>query len=714
MIAVFALSACSSSRASPDQVRTGGPASEVRGGSTPLDVIPAPARVTAREGVFAFRADTWISIPPDPGVARTARYLADLLHDTAGVELKIAERSREAAVPSRAVAFRLDEPTSHSNPEAYGLDISPSGIVLSATDPRGLFYAAVTLWELCTAARPHESVPMTLSAVSIADRPRLAWRGLMLDSARHFQSAQFVMRYIDWMALHKLNVLHWHLTDDQGWRLEIKRYPRLTTVGAWRVPAGPAAAADIDPTTGRPRLYGGFYSQDEVRNIVAHAAERNVTIVPELDMPGHATAAIVAYPQLGVTDSPPTTVPADWGIYPNLYNVEEGTFTFIENVLEEVMALFPGEYVHVGGDEAAKDQWKASARTQERMRELHLPDESALQSYFVRRLEKYLNAHGRRLIGWDEILEGGIAKEATVMSWRGLDGAVAAVGAGHDAVLSPWPTLYFDNRQGRGADEPPGRGEVITLRKVYDFDPMPVSIALDQRQHILGVQANVWTEHMRTEDRVAYMTFPRAAAVAEIGWSPEGRHDWNDFLRRLPSQFARYRALGLRYSDDALRPPVARELGPFERHASQDLRTCTDKLILSLEDDAPLVGDRAVFLLDVMNPCWIFPSADLSHGPSLQAAVGQVPFNFQLGKDRDAIRFPEPQTAAGELEVHLDSCEGARIAMLPLAPAVDSNAVTQLPPIRLPRTAGRHDLCFRFAQRTLDPLWALDWVQLRE
>ena len=439
----------------------------------------------------------------------------------------------------------------------------------------------------------------------------------MLDSVRHFQSPQFVLQFIDWMALHKLNLLHWHLTDDQGWRLQIKKYPRLTEVGAWRVPAGAAAAADIDSATGHPRLYGGFYSQDEVRRIVAHASERNITIVPEIGMPGHATAAIVAYPQLGVTDHPPGTVPSDWGVYHNLYNVDDSTFDFLDDVLDEVMALFPSEYVHVGGDEAVKDQWQASARIQARMRELHIADEAALQSYFIQRIEKHVNAHGRRMIGWDEILEGGIARNATIMSWRGLDGAVAATAAGHDAVLSPWPTLYFDNRQGAGSDEPPGRGKVISLHDVYDFDPMPASIVANERQHILGLQANVWTEHIRTEDRVAYMTFPRAAAVAEVGWSPAAKHDWSDFVRRLPAQFARYKAVGLRYSDDALHDAEAGlpELGPFDRYASQDLRTCTDKVVLSLEDDAPLRGNRAVFLIDIMNPCWILPGADLPAAP---------------------------------------------------------------------------------------------------
>jgi hexosaminidase len=680
--------------------------------SETVDVIPAPARVTSRDGVFAFRADTWVSLPPDPGVAQIARYFVDLLGKTRGVHLKVAAGAR-ASASAPPILFRLERAAAGASPEAYFIDITPRQVVVSAGGTRGLFYGAVTLWQLCT-SNIVNSRSITLHAATIDDSPRLPWRGLMLDSARHYQSPQFVLQFIDWMALHKLNVLHWHLTDDQGWRLEIKKYPRLTEVGAWRVPAGHAAATDIDPFTGRPRLYGGFYSQDDVRRIVAHAAERNVTIVPEIDMPGHASAAIVAYPQLGVTDHPPTAVPSDWGVYPNLYNVEDSTFNFLDDVLDEVVALFPGTYLHVGGDEAVKDQWKASPRVQARMRELQIADEHALQSYFIQRIEKHLNSRGRRLIGWDEILEGGIAPDATIMSWRGLDGALTAVRAGHDAVLSPDPILYFDNRQGDGANEPPGRGRVVSVRQVYDFDPMPAGIALERRQHVLGLQGNIWTEHIRTESRVAYMTFPRAAAVAEVGWSSVQHRDWDAFVRRLPSEFARYEAVGLRYSDDALRPADTHELGPFDRHASQDLRTCTGKLVLSLEDDAPIRGDRAIFLIDIMNPCWLFPSADLTHGITLQAAVGQVPFNYQIGKARESIALAPPQTPAGELEVYLDSCTKERVAVLPLAPAAGNDAVTELPAVRLPPTPGRHDLCFRFTQKTLDPMWALDWVQLRE
>ncbi len=670
------------------------------------NVIPAPAQVAPGRGWFAVGERTRVSLPLDAAAAQGAQYFVELMRERHPGWLDAAAGGTRPA--ARSIEFRLVAPVAGASPESYQILVSPQRVVVSAGDRRGLFYGAVTLWQLCTASAPvHGSV--RLPAVRIVDAPRFRWRGLMLDSARHLQSPEFIMRYIDWMALHKLNVLGWHLTDDQGWRLEIRKYPRLTGVGAWRVPAGRAAARDIDPATGRARLYGGFYTQDDVRRIVAHAAARNITIVPEIDMPGHASAAIVAYPQLGVTNRPPPAVPADWGVYPNLFNVEESTFGFLEDVLAEVLELFPGEYVHVGGDEAVKDQWQASARVQARMRELGVADEQALQGYFTQRLGEYLRAHGRRLVGWDEIIEGGVPADATVMSWRGVQGAIAAAAAGHDAVLSPDPTLYLDNRQGRSPSEPPGRGRVETLADVYHFDPLPGPLAGEQ-QHVLGLQANLWSEHVRTEERVAYMTWPRAAALAEVAWSPAARRDWADFVYRLPAEFDRYRALGIHYSDDVFAP--ARSVGPYQRHMSQDLKTCTDKLVLSLEDDAPIEGARAVFLIDIMNPCWILPGVDLSHAVTLTAAVGQVPFNFQIGKDIEAIKLNPPRTLPGELEVRLDGCEGEPIAVLPLAPAADNDAVTVLPAVPLTGSPGPHDLCFRFTQRTLDPLWAIDWVQL--
>ena len=560
--------------------------------------------------------------------------------------------------------------------------VTPDAIDLEASDVAGLRYGTVTLWQL--AAGSADSGRADIPAVRIEDSPRFRWRGLMLDSARHYQSPEFIERYLDWMALHKFNVLHWHLTDDQAWRLEIRRYPRLTSVGAWRVPAGRAAQRDLDPATGKPRLYGGFYSQDTVRRIVRYAAERNITVVPEIEMPGHASATVAAYPELGA-GAAAEAVPADWGVYANLFNVEESTFAFLENVLREVLELFPGTYIHVGGDEAVKDQWRTSPRVQARMRELGIADEAALQSYFVQRVGRFLAANGRQLIGWDEILEGGLAPEATVMSWRGVDGARAAAQAGHDAVLAAWPTLYFDNRQGSATSEPPGRGRVVGFADVYAFDTQVSGLTPEQLRHVIGVQGNLWTEHVRTEERAEWMTWPRAAAVAELGWSPLERRDYADFRSRVTAATTWYRKVGLHPATSEFDVP---EPVPDAVRRSQQLELCSDKLVLNLEDDAPVRGLRARFLVDIMNPCWLWRGVELSRGATLVADVGQFPFNFQIGRDRDAIHLRPPLTAAGELEVRVDGCDGPQVATLPLAPALDEDGVTRLPSITIPARSG--------------------------
>jgi hexosaminidase len=339
------------------------------------------------------------------------------------------------------------------------------------------------------------------------------------------------------------------------------------------------------------------------------------------------------------------------------------------------------------------------------MRELGIADEHALQSYFVQRMERFLSSHGRRLIGWDEILEGGLAPNATVMSWRGIDGAVAAARAGHEAVLAAWPTLYFDNRQTASPTEPPGRGRVIGVEDVYKFDATPEALNAEQQRHILGVQAQLWSEHIRTHDRVWRMAFPRGAALAELGWSPAERLSWDDFAQRLSVQEARYRLLGL-----PAPPPVAPALQP-NRRLGRQLDMCSDKLVLALEDDFPLEGERAVFLIDVMQPCWTWRGADLSGVTAISASVGQVPFNFQIGDAVNGITFRRPATPQGELEVRL-GCEGERIAVLPLAPASANPGVTQLSPVRISPRDGVHDLCFTFTARGVDPMYAVDAVTL--
>jgi hexosaminidase len=677
--------------------------------TVPISIIPAPSEITRSDGAFSVTSGTRVSFTGSDS-EQVAHYFIDLLQRTRGLSLSAgpAAAGADHTIEFQFLAGEGPDDDPDNDEEGYSLRISPQRVVVSSRSPRGLFYGAVTLWQLLTTAAPNASSATTidLPAMTITDAPRFRWRGLMLDSARHYQSPQFIKQFIDVMAQHKLNVLHWHLTDDQAWRLEIKKYPKLTEVGAWRVPAGPAAAADIDPTTGKPRVYGGFYSQDQVRDIVAYAAARHITIVPEIDMPGHASAAIAAYPELAVIDNPSREVPADWGVYPALFNVEESTFRFLQDVLSEVIGLFPSEYIHVGGDEAVKDQWDASARVQARMREFGVKDEHALQSYFIQRLEKYLNSQGRRLIGWDEILEGGLAPNATVMSWRGIDGAIAAANAGHDTVLSPAPALYLNHRAFDNAA--PGRGLVVSIESIYGFNPLPMAVSEAQRNHILGVQANLWTEHMRTEERVEYSAFPRAAALAEVGWSPAERIDWSSFSQRLPAQLARYETLGVRYG----KPPAAAQQQRPGQRTSHQLEMCSDKLVLSLEDDAPVRGDRATFLVDIMNPCWIYRGADLSAVTALAASVGQVPFNFQIGDDVNHIPLRKPGTAAGELEVRLDSCTGEKIATLPLAPAVSNLAVTQLPPVPVAAREGEHDLCLMFTQKSVDPTWVIDTIEL--
>lgn len=675
-------------------------------GQPAASVIPLPSEIIPKVGAFQVTSHTPIVPAAGAEGERVARYFVASVQRSHGWSLPVS--SATAITARNAIVFKLHAGGTAADDEGYSLDVSPQAITVSASHPHGLFYGAVTLGQLLTAAPPVADVS-SVASMTINDSPRFKWRGLMLDSSRHFQSAQFVRKFIDWMALHKLNVLHWHLMDDQGWRLEIKKYPRLTSVGAWRVPAGAAAAADIDAATGRPRLYGGFYTQEEVRELVAYAAQRNITVVPEIEMPGHATAAVIAYPRLGATGQIPSEGMSDWGVYPTLYNVNDATFTFLEDVLTEVMALFPSEYIHVGGDEAVKDQWRTSQQVQSRMRELGIKDEHALQSYFMHRIEKFLNRHGRKLIGWDEILEGGLAPNAAVMSWRGIDGAIAAASAGHDAVLSPQPGLYFDNRQNGPNDPSPGRGWVVSVADIYRFDPAPAALKPDQLRHILGVQANIFSEHMRTEQRIEYMTFPRAAALAEVAWSPANRRDWKSFQARLPTQLRRYDALGIHYA------PLGENLNSnlaANRRNSHQLKMCSDKLVLSLTDDAPLKGERATFLVDIMNPCWIYPQADLSNITAIAASVGQVPFNFQIGNEVKAIPLPKPATAAGELEVRLDSCTGKKLATLSLAPAQANPTVTKLPAAAIATEAGKHDLCFTFTRAKVDPIWVIDTVEL--
>ena len=664
-------------------------------------VVPRPASLQADGGDISVAAI--VARAGDAGAHRAAGRFADLVRRTYGIRLRFAPNAA-----ARVIRFeRTSDPAMAD--EGYRVVVDASGARVIARTDAALQLGATTLWQLSSAREGTLHLP----TLRIEDAPRLRWRGLMLDSARHYQSPAFIRQLLDAMAAHKLNVLHWHLTDDQGWRVEIRKYPRLTQVGAWRVPAGAAPAADIDRRTGKPRMQGGFYSQATIRALVRHAGELGITVVPEIDLPGHASAAIAAYPRLAAIDDPPRAVPSDWGIYPNVLNLDEATFGFVQDVLDEVMALFPSRFIHVGGDEVIPDQWSATERGRERLRALGLDDPKRIEPYFTQRIGRYLHAHGRRLVGWDEILEPGLGADAVVMSWRGTAGAERASREGFDTVVAAHPILYFDNRQASGDAEPPGRVKVVSLADVYAFEPLPADADAAAAKHVLGVQANVWTEHIRTEERVAVMTFPRAAAVAEIGWTAPSRRDWSGFVERLDGLMRLYPAIGL---GEAARQEQVRRLpqaiDPWKR-TSRQLELCSQDIALGLEDDAPLAGPRAVFDIDIQNPCWWWRSVDMDRVGALRARVGQVPFNFQIGAAVDKIHFPAAATGVPELQVRVDRCDGPPAAVASLVTAT-SFALTTLPDVALPRLEGRHDLCLRFAQGRIDPLWAVDAVQLLE
>ncbi|MER5761696.1 beta-N-acetylhexosaminidase [Streptomyces sp. NPDC002082] len=491
-----------------------------------------------------------------PGTEGVARWLRRELGSATGWSLP------PAAAGARAdVRLRIDpEGAGELGPESYGINVGAGGVELTGASPAGLFWGAQTLRQLL-GPDAYRKAPLpgrtwSLPYIGIADGPRFGWRGLMLDVARHFLPKDAVLRYVDLLAAHKLNVLHLHLTDDQGWRVEIKRYPRLTEVGAWRSRSrwGHRASPLWNETP-----HGGFYTQDDLREIVAYAAERHVRVVPEIDVPGHSQAAIAAYPELGNTDVVDTAaleVWDDWGINENVLAPTEAVLRFYEGVFEELLEVFPAEvspFVHVGGDECPKAQWKASGVAQARIAELGVDGEDGLQSWFIRHFDGWLAERGRRLIGWDEILEGGLAPGAAVSSWRGYAGGIAAAEAGHDVVMCPEQQVYLDHRQADGEDEPMPIGYVRTLEDVYRFEPVPPKLSEEAAAHVLGAQANVWTEVMEDQSRVDYQVFPRLAAFAEVVWSrlplPEER-DHADFEARMTAHYRRLDALGVDY-----RPP---------------------------------------------------------------------------------------------------------------------------------------------------------------
>jgi hexosaminidase len=495
----------------------------------PPSLLPLPVSVRWNEGIFQLERTAGIST--DAGLDRAK---ADWVR-----ELKLTPGRRP-------VGIRLRKDPSIKHAEGYRLKVGSDGITIHARGGAGFFYAAQTVKQLMPASEFGDGeLPFTVPIpfVEIEDEPRFAWRGLMLDTARHFRPKTEIMKLLDVMALHKFNSFHWHLTDDQGWRIQIKRYPRLTEIGSNRKETM-AGAWSEKRSDGKP--YGGFYTQADIKQVVAYAAERHINVVPEIEMPGHAQAAVAAYPELGNTKEK-VDVRTIWGISDNVFNPEESTIQFLQNVLTEVLELFPSKFIHIGGDECPKKEWKESARAQELIKQRGLKNEEELQSWFVRQMDTWLAARGRRLIGWDEILEGGLAPGATVMNWRGVEHAVQAVREGHDVVMSPTSFAYFDYYQGPSKSEPLAIGGFLPLEKVYSFEPIPDGLSAEEAKHILGGQGNIWTEYIPSARKMQYMAFPRASALAEVLWTPKSARNWDDFSARLPFHLDRLTAMDVNF-----------------------------------------------------------------------------------------------------------------------------------------------------------------------
>lgn len=532
---------------------------------TRLAIIPEPASVTTTSQTFKLSRKATISYN-DASAKKTAGLLNEFLFTNYGFRLKLIASKATARLNAISIIHN-----DNRKAESYELAIRQKGISLTG-DAAGIFYGLQTLQQIFPVQK---TAVISLPGVQIKDEPRFAYRGLMLDVSRHFSPVSYIKKFLNVMAQYKFNNFHWHLTDDQGWRIEIKKYPKLQSVGAWREPT----ALEANSPQIKDGRYGGFYTQQEIRDVVAYATARHINIVPEIEMPGHSLAALAAYPNLGCTGGP-YQVMKYGGVNKDVYCAgSEDTFKFLQDVIDEVVTLFPGKYIHIGGDETPKDRWKQCPKCQQRIKAEGLKDEHELQSYFVQRMEKYINSKGRKIIGWDEILEGGLAPNATVMSWRGETGGIAAARQKHDVIMSPYTYVYFDYYQGKPTTEPKAIGGYLPLLSVYKYEPLSDSLSADQHAYIKGVQANTWAEYISSETHMDYMVYPRALAVAEIGWSPSAKKNYADFLQRLP---ARLSALDRQQVNFRIPEPFG----------LKDSVTANDRLMINL---APAVANSNIY-----------------------------------------------------------------------------------------------------------------------
>jgi hexosaminidase len=503
------------------------------------NIIPVPSQQVITKGVFILSSDTKLTY--DDSLKSIADFFKSYVENGSHIKLNTSSKN--------SIHFKIDNAI--SDDEGYQLKITSDEILISAKSQKGAFYAFQSLRQLLPVdfekSNSSNEAQITIQCLEIKDAPQFEYRGMHLDVGRHFFSVDFIKKYINLMAMLKMNTFHWHLTEDQGWRIEIKKYPKLQKIAAYRNETLIGHNSD-KPQKFDGKKYGGFYTQEEIKDIVKYALERQITIIPEIEMPGHSQAAIAAYPKLGCTGEQ-FEVATKWGVFEEIYCPKESTFKFLEDVIDEVTTLFPGKYIHIGGDEAPKTRWKNCAHCQNLIKKEGLKDEHELQNYFITRMEKYINSKGKQIIGWDEILEGGLAPNATVMSWRGTQGATEAAKQKHNVILTPSSHCYFDYYQSDNKKEPLAIGGFLPLEKVYSFNPIPEELTNEESTYVLGAQGNVWTEYMKTPEKVEYMAFPRAIALAEVVWSSSKNKNYNDFINRLASFQKRLEILNINYAN---------------------------------------------------------------------------------------------------------------------------------------------------------------------
>ena len=772
-------------------------------------LLPQPTEVRlAPSGVVKISDGALVAVRGTEGqqVQPTVDWFVQLVANTRGLRLNTAANAASAAVsaaPGRAantavstavgtttaadappaIAFDVDAHASVVGDTGYRIEVDAHGIRVIARSPGGAFYGAVTLWQLLTPPGWVRGTAAEIPEGVIDDHPRFAWRALLLDSGRHFQSVADIEKLIDWMSLDKLNVLVWHLTEDQGWRLEIPKYPALTKTGACRTAVG----LDIELTGAADKPYCGFYTEAEVRDIVRYAAARFVTVVPDIDLPGHSQAAVAAYPWLGVTGERPS-VWTDWGVSPWLLKPDEKTLQFVDDVLDEVMRLFPSRYVSIGGDEADKQQWNASPELRARLQKLGLSNMDQLQGWFTSQVADHLVKHGRTPVGWDDELVAGAQLPASevVMSWHGNDQehvALEATAQGHDVVLTPQESLYFDHYQSELPDEWPGAAPMATLRQTYDTAVTPSGATAVESKRVIGVQGGLWTELMPSFANDQHALYPRVAALSELGWSAASAHDWSGFLRRLPAELARYRALGIGYADTAFAPAFAVTAGregmlraalsnqanfgeiryttdgsaptststqyvhPLEFSAQHkvtlraatfaadgfdlaaprtqvldastllsrdgsELAACSNQPGTRLGGNPPAKGlqpargQGPVYTADIGNMCWQWHRVPLEGIQHVTLTVGRVAWRF--GDEAKGATVHPKASAAGEFEIHADSCTGPVLARLALAPAGRGDGQSELnATISTSKLNDAHDLCIFATGDPRDGQWVL-------